>query len=476
MVSAYVDPRAIDSTVTNNLHPLELFRIKGAGRRFALLHVPLEEKRSSLSIFVLPSTNVDYGRQLSGSGNLPLLLASFDWTIPKKQDFGENSASADNREPKAVLSCDGADEILATSASALTSMNWTKISRDFDHVQIQYGDKKVQKLTPVSDLLFGEKNKSLTIGALADKQPISDVWIYPRDWTKPMPLHVQRHVALLETWRDERFGTPVEEFKSLRRLMGRAPVAIGEKPDGTSRLMRVVEFETPAVILGYLPDGGAAMPALYRTGFFDFHAIGFNAASQTERSPVLSLFMRLVASSSTRTRLKKLALWVGMRPDRTDDGKPYRTLINFDRTGSTGMVVGLRLKLTNPGAGWESATSILTDDGSVSAPVLAKYINGFDPFQNPDGLRLSIASIDDGTKAEGWLEVSLLAGLVDSKIDPATGNPKPDPDPDTVDIDWFFTTNSLAPGEAVSPSGLSKMVEAQARIVAISPPVVVSGR
>ena len=121
-------------------------------------------------------------------------------------------------------------------------MNWTRISRDFDRVQIQYD--KVQKAIPVSSLMFDERNKSLTIGALVDNKPVSNVWIYPRHWMEPMPLHVQRHIALLETWRDESFGTTVEEFRSLHRLRGRASVLMDDRPVGTSRLMRVVEFET----------------------------------------------------------------------------------------------------------------------------------------------------------------------------------------------------------------------------------------
>jgi hypothetical protein len=166
-----------------------------------------------------------------------------------------------------------------------------------------------------------------------------------------------------------------------------------------------------------------------------------------------------------------------MSPDRTSDDKPYRTVIDFVRTGGAGQVIGLLLKLTNTSAGWESAASIMFEDGSVSTPVITKYSTlSDDAFAHPDGLRLSIASLDlaNGTKAEGWLEVSMLASSFESKIDTATGKPMPDPDPDKVNFDWFFSANPSAPGEAVTPAALSKMVEAQARIIAVSPPVVVS--
>ncbi|WP_315724809.1 MULTISPECIES: hypothetical protein [unclassified Bradyrhizobium] len=451
-VSGFVAARAIDSTVADDaqVKELELFRIAESGRQFALLHVPLEEKRFSLSIFALPSDRADYARQLSGSGNRPLPLASFDWSLPKQPHQNPYGTKPDKAlDPE--LSCSGVESISLTSASALTSMNWTRINRDFDRVHIAYAYG--QSAIPVSNLVLDRDDDTLTIGAVVDGKINPDVWIRPKQWIEPAPLEMQRHVALLETWRDERFGSPVEEFKSLRRLRGKKGLSIGDKPpDGVSHLVRVVEFETPARIIGYLPDAAAAaaVPVTNRGGFFDFRALGIEPPPA--KGPSISLFMRLITSSMTRSGFKKLTLQIGMNASN-------KTLLDFERKGSPGNVMGFLLGMTNTAENeWTTTTSIMFDDGTVSEPQ-AKKLSG-DAFKDPDGLRLSIAGLDDGKKAEGWLEVSMLADAAD---------------PDSVNFDWFFTGKPSAPGDAVRPAALSKMIEAQARIIAISPPAVVSG-
>ena len=64
---------------------------------------------------------------------------------------------------------------------------------------------------------------------------------------------------------------------------------------------------------------------------------------------------------------------------------------------------------------------------------------------------------------EFWSDVSMLT------LRPAKA--KPNPSRRDFSFDWLFTGSDLAPSQAVTPTELLQMVEAEARIIAISPPI-----
>jgi hypothetical protein len=212
--SVYFNPKAIDKTArdaSTATQALVLSRSKGPTKSgFAFLHVPLEDGRASLSVFALPAS----GDVPSGAGNLPILLASVDWSIPDDSDDWQGL----------TLKLNPPGNVLPTSASPVTALNWTRTSKDFDNAFVKYpvqADAPFEGPVPVADLR-AKFSDGISLG-MPDRD-VEDLWALPEQWNANFPLRTQRHLGLLFSQVSDGLGRPVEIVTSWHRLVGRNAV------------------------------------------------------------------------------------------------------------------------------------------------------------------------------------------------------------------------------------------------------------
>ena len=247
-------------------------------------------------------------------------------------------------------------------------------------------------------------------------------------------------------------------------------------------LVRIIEFETPAIILGYQAPGGATLPEHYRTGYIDLQATGFDrmASDAAPQGWQLSLHLRVIGGQQSLKSLTSLQLelrsqangagWVGLPMGRKHG------------TAALAFVCNVPVDMTGLAKHYSSCN--IDAEGAVSLAVPTKFVKPEDGSVLPEwkivnlssasqdssqGLELRIGKIsfDGGHASDLWLELSLLVSVArQGEITPSFV--------DGVDFDWFFGGPALQPDQAILHEELARMRECQARIISVSQPISVT--
>ncbi|MER9490826.1 hypothetical protein NKI86_03220 [Mesorhizobium sp. M0320] len=444
-VSARVSKRLVDGQDTTNL-PVEVARFdsdRAAG--IFVLHQPVAAGRYCAALLAAPSS-ADVGE---GGSNLPVVLASFEWSLPK--DMSGDAANGQGSPHVTALVIDGELEpkVSETAASAQTFLRWTRTGRDFDfiHVAARGNGAWTRALTePVSGLAASVSGGVLSIGR---GRAGNMIWPCSSTFTSEFPLHVHRHLAVITSHLLSELGRPVECYARSAASGLRQPSLV--LPEGgmtsTEDACRIIEFETPAAIL--CDWTCKAVPDVYRTAYFDLLSTGFEPGNKGAR---LRLFFRFVGPFAHQATLKTLTLrlWT--------TGGPHQEFVLGVPAPADG-IVGLYVTITKSSPATVPHFTFLSGAGKGLDPLTVKGV-GAVGLEGATAERPGLyAQIERNPGQELWTDVSLLHTI---------GNVAGEP----FDFDWLFSpTDGASPVESVNPSGLNKMVEAQARIVCVSPPI-----
>ncbi len=444
----------------------------------SILHQPVAPGRYAAAVFVRARS----ARIESGEANVPLIVAGFEWS--------PNEPGADKDQPPSVKLVAGAETTAcATVASAATFLRWTKTSRDFDYVQIAEFDKDWNwkpRSTPAREIVADLDHSTHEFLTFRRNGAASAAWLLPSTFANPYPLHVHRHLSLITSRFLKELGSPAEIFcrtsadpKAKHELVtsqGALRDSEGKIFKPQEQIVRVVEFETPAAILC-----AANTPAVldtYKQAYFDLVSTGFKLGREKdpttgkEKPPEgsLRLYFRFVGPPSHLWDLSKLTLHLRPATELVNgqpSSEPFAMEIKLKNTKpkkdtDPKFAVGLELKLDRAGDGkTKYEVRLLHSNGSFETAALGKVTG--EPFKLEDASKDQpgfFVSIAEATGAgEFWTDVSLLHS-------PRTLSTHP------LDFGWLFSASGEGePAAHVAPAGLSTMVEAQARIVTVSPPI-----
>ncbi|MEE1923640.1 hypothetical protein V0R50_07885 [Pseudomonas sp. 148P] len=464
-----LDWRVLDPTVSlgKRMKLVSLPLVKElAGWQCALLHTPVNDRRAVLAVFLVPPEKLDEER---GAGNAPKLLASIEWNLPA--GFGWDHLVL---EAKDLWSC-------AVGVSQTTAMHWARTNRNFATVMVA-GEKLLEtgKSWPVTDLQArlkktGETEETEgTLEFATLTAPADSLWLRPTQAAQPYPTHTQRHLALLFSEMRSGLGRSLERPTALHMLGAKSlTVTKGSVPDAGNSRVRVIEFETPAIILGH---GSDAIPDHYKYGYLDLVAPGVVPA-KPENKVLLSLHLRVIASSATRTELTELRL--RLRPESAT-ASPGNVLVLRPIAGEELATLDVGLEFDAQGAAKVSKPSQVYALGQRDA-IAAEWQGdpwGTDATKGIKGLAMTVesATFKDGNPRELWLEVSMLASSYDDKVgNEEDGNKDDDKNRardgfnSTLNLDWFFGSDSLPTDTAANADKLRELKEVQARIISVSP-------
>lgn len=469
------------STPGHDTHALRLCRVPGLGAAaaaageakggsIAFLHTPVDPRRAVLSVFFVQDPQADTGPQ--DAGNAPLLLASLEWSVPKVFDA-------------ATLGIAGARHTLASvNASQSTALHWSRTSTNFDTV---YAEPPTADGEPgpvgVRELSVSRSGATrLRFQCSRDAAPGAGWWVRALQSTKPFPVHAQRHIAILPSELRTGIGDPLD-IPTAARMASAREVSLA---DGGARVerVRIIEFETPAIILGYSKKVATPVPEHYRQGYFDLTATGFDgiepASAQQERH--FSIYIRVISSGQALKALSSLRLdlrgvlsgaddWVSLLLERSPKTKAFAFVVDMVVT-SAGMVKNFTstsidadgLAQVRTGNSLRKASNQTVLAGWPLLPVLPADESGIELRNQGMEARVGNATSTNGDEPDLWLEMSLLTSLKGSNG--ATCGFM-----DAVDFDWFFGSSAHSPESAVTVAAMSRMREAQGRIISVSQPV-----
>jgi hypothetical protein len=460
VLQAMMRVRAIDDSVESESDNIELCSIAedAAGEgSLVFLHTPLDDRRARLSVFFRPKVTQTMRR---AAGNAPVLLGSMEWSVPK----GQNASA---------LIIDGADaSVHAVNASASTALQWTRTGRNFDTVLCQRGPDPTQAAPAgVADLMAMRHGAEVEL--YATKAPEDAVWVRPFQGTQPFAVHAQRHLAVLPSNLRSTVGMPIDVPMAAHMAPARIIALSGS--ENVDRL-RLIEFETPAIIIGRLANG-AELPPQHGRGYLDLHASGFDRLVPIGSTGLdLSLFARLVAGSETLRTLSAIELALEthsgkevllvLRRDAGSAAHAFSIDIGVSTTGSASNCICCAIDATGQ---TEVHAGVFVDQGTgkateawqilpLPASVASQSAHGL-------GIRVTSATFSDGLQHELWLEISMLVSATGGRRKGFTHE---------VDFDWFFGNSIAGVNEAISVDGLANMREAQGRIISVSQPVKVS--
>jgi hypothetical protein len=456
----------------------------------AILHQPVAPGRYATAVFVRAKAAKTEG----GETNLPLMVTSFEWSPPKR----------DGKEDLRPVVLDPGKDATAyeTMASAPTVLKWTRTSRDFDFVHIAEFKDNDWKLEPthvreIAAYLDTSTHHFLTFRRSQAKQP---VWLRPSTFFSPYPLHVHRHLGLISSRFLKELGTPAEIFcrtsadAELKHDLvtpdgklylesegpGGAPQHHIFKPQ--EQVVRVVEFETPAAILCPVTlHAGQEAFRTYRQAYFDLVSTGFklgiqkDASNQDKRAGTLRLFFRFVGPAAHVRGFSKvkLSLLPARELDKSQPPPPPPTPFTLEvALGNNANVfaVGIELVLQlKPDGVTKYAARLLRSNGlyesasqgdvpfKVAEPT--QQFEVAEPTKTNPGFFVSIADATGAGPGEFWTDVSLLHSPRSLTTSP-------------LEFGWLFSAaGDGEPAALVAAPGLTAMVEAQARIVSVSPPI-----
>ncbi len=422
------------------------------GSNLAILHQPVLPGRFTASIFLLPqaaSVGVSKGRS-----NAPLLLCSFEWS-PRAPVVEAGSKDPDGAQQALTLQSSG-NKARPAMVSAPTFLAWTRTARNFDSIHLPlFEDGETSSLqVRTGELLatFDEETGALAFGrnGFAGK-----IWPCASTFRSPYPLHVQRHLAVIATRFLNEPGRPVEQYGGSTMLSGNISGPLHRSAGSLDRV-RIIEFETPAAILC---GSAVPVPQTYRTAYFDLVSTGFKTAGGKASA---RLFFRFAGPGAHLRRFTMLTVKLS---HATGDQKPHEVSIALNNAPNGPFAVAVEMSVTRTAedAKLKYIARVLYSDGTFgSAPVSyeAPDTLGLRAIDNANpGLFVTIVALGADGAGEFWADVSLLHA------------PRAEFDRG-FDFDWLFSpTGSDGPAIDVTPQGLAGMVEAQARIVSVSPPV-----
>lgn len=476
-VTLMTSKRAIDGvgSMIESKDPVEVAWIET--NRFdglSVLHQPVAPGRYATAVFVRTQS----ARTERGEANLPLLVTSFEWS-PKKPGHKDDS------KPPFVQILRTAETVAyATMASLPTFAKWTRTSRDFDFVHVAFDERGKWNPQPthvreiVADLQ--PQHEYLTFRRDGAKAP---VWLLPSTFANPFPLQVHRHLGLITSRFLKELGTPAEIFcrtsadPKLQHELVTPQGTVRDPENGgifrpQEQIVRVVEFETPAAIL--CPKTQPAVPQTYKQAYFDLVATGFKLGKDKDgkQQGQLRLYFRFVGSPAHVRGFSEitLELW---RADEPVEGQQHplatsKLRVKFENN-DTSYAVGLELLLQCKGdeLATKTVVRLLRSDGAfktvtptaTGAPLFELADAGWDHDRRQCNAGLFVAIADALGAGEFWTDVSLLHAPRALDYSP-------------LDLGWLFSTSAGGePAALVAPVGLTTMVEAQARIISVSPPI-----
>ncbi|ASY66553.1 hypothetical protein SJ05684_b55710 (plasmid) [Sinorhizobium sojae CCBAU 05684] len=420
----------------------------GALEGLAFQYLPLEAGRASISVFGRPNQNGYFGN------TLPVLLATVEWALPK------GAETLEFRPP-------GRIEAHRTSASPTTLMNWTRTSRNFELLSaFDEGNDAALSRYPVSAIAVKNTGGTYQFTMKADAKTVA---LEPSLTTAPNPLYVHRHLAVVRALNVRSAGRDVEVYDDARRLLG-SEFKIAEGKGS----VRVVEFETPAVPLCWnLPNGVTGLDQ-FKVAHFDlFSVLGTKFADNKEKAPIgLSVFLRPLVGTRGTKRIASISFALSTKPIQSggsvQDAGEFTVSLPADKAAPVRAIVlnliaseanypgeKVNAKVMYGGGGIEDARVSFTTAKPVDFSVLASA-----------SMDLTIASIAGlSADSEFWADISMLT------LPPTSASSAEPPDVTSFTFDWFFTGGDAEASDAVSVRSLGGMVEAQARIVSVSPPI-----
>jgi hypothetical protein len=258
----------------------------GLAKGLAILHLPLEEGRASLTLFALLGgtsntlTKGELANVATGDSNLPHVLASFEWTIP---DGSSNLVFGP------TFAC------YPTSASPTTQMNWTRTGRSFDFVDAYDQVSNHYRMNVATlDAMPSPGNT----GALNFVERSADNILHLYFKLEDNPLYVHRHLVAISTVKAHGIGRAVEIYHTAARILGKnVPI----DPAGKYAI-RIVSFEVPArpVVMNF--DGLREMSS----AMFDVDAILGDKYTDSARPRGLNFTFRPLGDSSGDVSCKSL--------------------------------------------------------------------------------------------------------------------------------------------------------------------------
>lgn len=447
-----LDWRILDITASGNQR-MSLLRLPTSngitGWQCALLHAPMNERRALLSVFLVPPTAEE-----RGAGNAPKLLASIEWTLPAGHGFADVQ----------VVTLDELKWASEISLSQSTSLHWARTNRNFATVFVADGSPLEKgKVWQVKDLQANLEAGAVTFTA---RESASErFWLRPSQGMQPFPTHTQRHLALLFSEIRSGLGRPLERPTALYMLGSNSLQGIsGIMPDVKNGRVRVVEFETPAIILGH---GTMGIPDQYKFGYLDLVAPGIAVPPPSGTRTLLSLNLRLVANLEARSRLVELHL--GLRPESTKTNE-IGVLQFKSTTGGEWATLGVDLTVDDARK-VQVLTSWAVDRDGKRQALSAQWLGNPWSADAMQGLVMTVETVKfkDGLDRELWLEVAMLATLL------TDGNSVLHGFNSTLNLDWLFGADPLSPDTAASEDELRGLHEVQARIISVSPLISMSG-
>lgn len=445
-----IDPRVMDLTVSSG-DALEIACIPLPANtwkqwKVVLLNTPVDDRSASLSVFMVPPKNAPERR---GSGNAPMLLASLDWSLPPTYQTNDLAAA-------------GLDvAVREISASQTTAMHWARTNRNFAAINIAGAELyQPEPAILVNDLLALLDKRSLHFARRKNSGAV--VWPRSAQSMQAYPTHTQRHLALLFSETHAELGRKQEKPTGLHMLPARSvQLDAAILPAPAMARVRVIEFETTAIILGYA--AGAQLPPQHKFGYLDFAAVGFDLLPAVGKRLKISLNLRLIAGTAARGELSSVTLT--MRPEPSSSNGACELLLTRN---STAELATFWLELSIDELGKIDATKAWEVDSlGQSQSMLINYTK--DELGGPatQGLVLEIkaATFNDGVPRELWLETSMLLSTAAKDSTQRQGFAG------VLDLDWFFGADPLSPDTACKEDALRQLHEAQARIISVSPPI-----
>ena len=467
-VCAYKHP--IDGVDTTQ-KPIEIALIERSNTDAVyLLHQPLAAGRYVAKVLGRPrKTNVANTDEniRQGLSNLPIVLASFEWSSPKEVNLGVRLPSISSIKSNLVIDSRMNPVAYQTNVSAPTYHKWTRTSRDFGYVHAAEINTKKDGWTlealPVNELIGQVEKDQLTLTRGQSKEPL---WLRPSTFNNGFPLYVHRNLAVITSNFLKELGKPTEKFVRSSSMVDKGVTLFPlskSKVDFIDEAFRVIEYEIPALPLCNSDLEG--VPNTYKSAKFDIFRSGF---APSESGGQLRFFFRFVGSF---VRLKSLTeVTISLWPDmvKLNDKNEFKPGSEFKYEANlalasvkTGPVVGIFVTVsqsTKNGAA-KIDFEVLTSEGSRVPITPAKKDLPFNLTESSPQNPGFCVEIKSNPGDELWTDVSLLHSASDKSLD-------------AFDFDWLFSpTGELSPTESVKPFGLNKMVEAQARIVSVSTPI-----
>jgi hypothetical protein len=393
----------------------------------ALLLKPLDAVRLRVSLF----RNAETGLQGAGRSNRPILVGSVILRVTGELTFIGSEATKTVRQSEATFA------------------RWVKTSRDMAHLLsvVDGTDNPVE----VAEIMARRNGTSVLLAdaGVTITSPVS---------RRRYPLHVHRRLVHLLRRHAPQIGAPVPLFHSAALANGTGGSTLARAAEADS--LQLAEMEMRASI--HLVNNGGKPP---NPEFLPYHKAVFDLAGSRvsrEGHRQLRFFIRAATGDLVRNGLKcqldlQGADGTPLLSARLDlpDGDAVRTaeLIVFSHEGTVNLCAAVQL---GGGAFFDLAeTQVDTRNAMFLLEAAATA-------------ELTLSNTDD---AECWTDISVLHAVARGQNASAGFNAA---DPYAFDFDWIFGGDPPELPDALYPTELNLMPEAQARFVGMTQPIPLS--